>query len=233
MKKQTLVLFDIDGTLLKTPGAGRRAMTRAYSEVFGVENPFEGYSFQGKTDQGIFAETTKFWLHREPDAREMAEACRTYLEYLEEELQRCHNGIQVMPGIPQVLTELKQRGAGLGLATGNLREGARMKLSALGLWEFFSFGGFGCDAAHRGELTRMGIDRGRQRYGSDIPDPRVFIIGDSPLDIQAAHYNGVPCIAVLTGWSPREELEAHTPHAILPDLADHQVLLQVLGMNGL
>jgi len=231
MDEKRLVLFDIDGTLLRTPGAGRRAMTRAFFEVFGVEDPFAGYSFQGKTDRGIFIETAQQWLHRVPTEAELQDACGRYLSFLEPELEACRAEIQVMPGIPGLLEKLLAAGVGVGLATGNLHEGARLKLSAVNLWQYFSYGGFGSDHEHRGELTRKGIQRGRDLYGRDIPDSRVFVVGDSPLDVRAARYAGVPCVAVLTGWNTRDELVAENPAVLLEDLSQPPSFFRAVGLE--
>ncbi len=231
MDEKLLVLFDIDGTLLRTPGAGRRAMTRAFFEVFDVEDPFAGYSFQGKTDRGIFIETAQHRLNRTPSEEELQDTCRRYLSFLEPELDACRAEIRVMPGIPGLLQQLLDAGVGVGLATGNLYEGARLKLSAVNLWQYFSYGGFGSDHEHRGELTRKGIQRGRELYGPHIPDSRVFVVGDSPLDVRAARYAGVSCVAVLTGWNTRDELVAETPFALLDDLGQPQPFLRLMGLG--
>lgn len=229
MQAKRLILFDIDGTLLITPGAGRRSMDRTFEELFGVKNPFDGYNFMGKTDPGIWRDAARKWLGRDPSGEEVSAANQRYLEIFDDELARCREDIRLMPGIPRALEWLQEAGIPLGLATGNLEQGARMKLEAVGLWSFFRFGGYGSDAEHRGELTRRGIEKGRALFGA-VPDHQVYVVGDTPLDIEAARYCGVPCIAVPTGWHKEADLLAANPHVVLPDLTDRDRLWNALGL---
>lgn len=230
MPRPSLVLFDIDGTLVDTSGAGRRALVRAYEEVFGIPNAFAGYSFSGTTDLHIVR--TAFVRNRgiEPSAELIAQARQAYMERLVGEMAKgCAEGsVRVFPGIPQILDRLDLESVPLGLATGNFEEGAREKLTPVNLWHRFGFGGFGSDFEHRGELTRLGIERGLKLHQLPFQPERIWVVGDSPLDIQAARYAGVRVLAVATGIHPVEELEALNPDVALHDLSDTDAVWNLL-----
>jgi phosphoglycolate phosphatase-like HAD superfamily hydrolase len=220
---QPLVLFDIDGTLLHTTGAGIRALKRMFDTEFGCPDPFADYSFSGRTDPGILRDAFQRCFGRDPTPDEKDRAVASYLGFLDEELSG--SDVKVLPGVVPLLDRLVQEGIPTGLATGNVEAGARLKLSAAGILHYFRFGGYGSDAEHRGELTRTGIARGRALAGP-VPDELVVIVGDSPLDVSAARYAGVRCLAVMTGWTSREEMEAAAPDLLLDDLSD---LARVMG----
>ncbi len=220
-----LVLFDIDGTLLHTTGAGVKALKRMFFAEFDCPDPFADYSFSGRTDPGILRDAFQRCFGRDPTDAERDRAVASYLAFLDEELSR--SDVKVLPGVLPLLEHLAEAGIPTGLATGNVEEGARLKLSAAGILHYFKFGGFGSDAEHRGELTRTGIARGRALAGH-VPDERVVIVGDSPLDVAAARYAGVRCLAVMTGWTPREEMEAAGPDLLLDDLADLEAVIRFI-----
>jgi len=220
-----MVLFDIDGTLLHTTGAGVRALKRMFATEFDCPDPFDGYSFSGRTDPGILRDAFQRLYGRGPTSEETSRALGSYLRFLEDDLATCD--VKVLPGVGPLLERLAADGIPTGLATGNVEEGARLKLSAGGILHYFRFGGFGSDAEHRGELTRTGIARGRALAGP-VPDHSVFIVGDSPLDVSAARYAGVRCLAVMTGWTPREEMEAAGPDLLLDDLSDLPTVMRFL-----
>lgn len=229
-KLPTLVLIDIDGTLVHTGGAGRFALERMFTELFGVENAFDNYSFSGKTDQQIMADAFDLWFNREPKQEELQEARDRYLEQLVVCLEETAHLLKLCPGVPELLDALEERKVPTGLATGNLQEGSRHKLEAANLWHRFPFGGFGSDAIDRAELTTIGANRGRALAGYAVPDDRVFVIGDSDLDIDAARRSNFQSIAVATGWHSKEELQAENPDHLFEDLSDTAAVLAAMGL---
>lgn len=230
-RRPTLVLFDIDGTLVHTQGAGRRALEQMFHHLYGIKDAFKDYPFSGRTDQRIMADAFDKWFQRVPTAEELENARVNYLRFLDEDLAKVKDQIVVLPGIIEILEVLRRTGVPTGLATGNLEEGARRKLAAADLWDYFAFGGYGSDAIDRAELTAVGASRGRATVDYEIPDNRVFVVGDSPLDVDAAHRAGFISIAVLTGWSSRAEMEAGNPEIVMDDLGDTAALLAALNLT--
>jgi len=222
-----MVLFDIDGTLVHTQGAGRRAMIQAFADLFGIDNAFDGYHFSGRTDLAILRDAFIRHFNKPASDEDFARLRETYVGLLHKEVEATRDQFTVMPGIVEVLDRLRAAGIPLGLATGNLDLGARLKLEPVGLYDYFPFGGFGSDAIHRGELTAMGLEKGRKHAGVDIPSSSAFIVGDSPLDIQAARYAGAVSVGVLTGWNSRAEMGAENPDHLFDDLSDVDAVMQV------
>jgi phosphoglycolate phosphatase len=224
-----LVLFDIDGTLIDTGGAGMRALDRVFHELHGIPQAFAGYSFSGKVDLRILKDAFETHWQRDPLPAEI-DAVRTgYLQRLDEELARTPELYRIMPGVIELLEALRAHDIAIGLATGNLKEGAMRKLCVGNLQDYFPFGGFGSDHEHRGELTRIGILRARQQTGLDFASKDIFVIGDSPLDVRAARYNDATAIAVLTGWDPPEKLQEEQPDYLFDDLSDTETLLRIIA----
>ncbi len=222
-----LFLFDIDMTLIDTGGSGRRALEGAFSDLFGIENAFDGYHFQGKVDRAIFAEVygRNTGLVLEDDvARELG---RGYLVRLEEELAA--GPYRILPGVLDLLRLLEAReDCFLGLATGNLEAAAHMKLAWGGLDGYFLAGGYGSDSAFRATLTRLGIERlsaaARSLGGTppvgDARRRRVLVVGDTPADIAAAAANGVTSVAIATGGVAREDLADCGPDLLFDDMRE-------------
>jgi phosphoglycolate phosphatase len=225
-----LVLFDIDGTLIDTGGAGMRALDRVFEELYGKPDVFANYSFSGKVDRRILLDAFQQLWKREPTASETEAVRSGYLERLDEELANTPHLYKVLPGVRELLERLRTAGIPTGLATGNLAEGAERKLSLGNLWQYFPFGGYGSDHEHRGKLTRIGIERAQSHTGLDFAPEAVVIVGDSPLDIKAARYNNTRVIGVLTGWDPPETMVAAKPDLLLDDLSDTDAVMDfVLG----
>lgn len=224
-----LVLFDVDNTLLYSGGAGSLAMNRAFQEVFGIQDGFRNVEFSGRTDTAILRDAlVQHGLLRsfEESLERFKEA---YFQYLPRTLHEIKG--RVMPGVPELLAALEAQGhVGLGLATGNFRQGATMKLAHYGLARFFQDGGFGDDAEDRALLVEMAIQR---MTGSDpLPDGNrsVFIVGDTPLDIASASANGARALAVATGRHSLQELQAAGADLLFRDLSDTEaVLAAILG----
>ena len=226
-----LFLFDVDGTLVDAGGAGKRALSRMFEQMAGVPEAFRNYNFSGKTDQQIIRDAWQVWLSRDPTPEEVEQARRGYIALLLEEMARPGYRSRVLPGVRTLLETLRSLSVPTGLSTGNIEEGAHIKLAAVDLWHFFPFGGFGSDSADRAELTALGARRGRTLTGKNIPDHRVFVVGDSPLDVDAAHRAGFVSVAVMTGWSTRDEILAKRPEFLFDDLSDTPTLLDALDVK--
>jgi phosphoglycolate phosphatase-like HAD superfamily hydrolase len=214
-----LYLFDIDGTLLLSGGAGSRALDRVFLARYGIETAMAEVDLGGKTDPWILTDVISRRLGRPPHAGELDEVLAAYLPLLQEELQ--HSKFRLMPWVDEALDWLdEQRGVHLGLATGNVRIGARAKLERAGLWWRFAFGGFGCDSPERPVLVQRAIERGHDRAGARCADREVVVIGDTVHDISAARANGVRVIAVATGSVDRATLAAAEPDAVFDTLEE-------------
>jgi len=205
--RPTVLLFDIDGTLITSGGAGRRAMERAFEHHYGSRDVCQ-FRFDGMTDLQI-ARQALTALGIEPTSETMSESIRRYLTFLAEEIDRTHHAqYRLHEGVTDALRAARTRGHGIGLGTGNVHEGARLKLERVGVFEEFAFGGFGSDAEDRSELLRHGAERGAAHLGVARAACRVVVIGDTPKDIAAAAAIGAECIAVATGSFTVAELDA-------------------------
>jgi phosphoglycolate phosphatase len=214
-----LYLFDIDGTLLLSGGAGSRALDRVFLARYGIETAMAEVDLGGKTDHWILTDVLSRRLGRPPNAGEIDEVLAAYLPLLQEELQHSH--FRLMPWVDECLDWLdERRGVHLGLATGNVRIGARAKLERAGLWWRFAFGGFGCDSPERPTLVQRAIERGHERAGVRCPNQEVVVVGDTVHDITAARANGVRVVAVATGSVDRATLAASNPDAVFDTLEE-------------
>jgi phosphoglycolate phosphatase len=217
-----LYLFDIDGTLLLSGGGGMRALDRAFRDRFGIDGAMGSVLPGGKTDPIILEEIFALRLGRSPMAAELDEIITLYIPLLQVELVETPN-FQVMPSVVEALDFLAALDPAviLGLATGNVREAARLKLERAGLWPRFAVGGFGCDHRERGRLVARAIERAcaHVQVESLAPD-RIVVVGDTPFDIAAARACGVRAVAVATGRPTRDELLACEPDVVLDTLAE-------------
>ena len=217
-----LFLFDIDGTLVTARGAGRAAFNRALEEVFGTVGPAEaGYDFRGRTDLRILFDlmTAAGFTPEEIAAR--TGACFT--AYARELAAVIGDGqrVQVLPGVPALVRALAARDdAVVGLLTGNIEAGARIKLAPTGLWPLFRVGAFGSDDIDRRRLPAIACARACAAVGCEFPFDRVVILGDTPLDVDCARACGARAIAVATGFDPYDELQGCQPDLIFKDFAD-------------
>lgn len=223
-----VLLFDIDMTMVKTQGAGRAAMERAFAREFGIENATQGILFDGRTDRGIFFETLeRHGLGGEALISNYARFAEAYIELLPGWLVQKGGGV-VLPGVNDLLTALEAQDAVLGLATGNMRRGAAHKLGHFGLWERFAGGGFGDEHTVRADLVRAGIDELAALLNFE-PDPaNVIVLGDTPLDIEAAHAAGAKALGVATGRFTVEELKSSGAEFAVEDLSDTGAALAML-----
>jgi len=221
-----LFLFDVDKTLVDSRGAGSRAMNLAFAQLFGIDQGFAGIGFAGRTDTAIFRDAVGVHgLDGEFPAL-LARFQETYYSILPRALSEVQ--AHVLPGVREVLAGLQAApGAFLGLATGNFREAAHLKLEPFGLYDFFLAGGFADDSEDRAEVVAIAIERLAEASGG--PDPReVYVIGDTPLDIAAAEANGARSVAVATGFFSVDELTAAGAGLVFPDFSSWQAVLDAL-----
>jgi phosphoglycolate phosphatase-like HAD superfamily hydrolase len=224
-----LVLFDIDGTLLWTDGAGRRAVHDSLQEVFGVAVP-EGHEFDGKTDPQIVRELMQLaGLPRETIDARLPDALARYVQLLAVELQSEHRG-DVFPGVHALLDALEARDdVVLGLLTGNVHEGAAAKLKAVGIDRArFKIGAFGSDHADRPELPAIARARAHEAFGTLLPGSDVVVIGDTPADMSCGNGIGARAIGVATGRYSVDALRACSAAAVFSNLSDTDAVVRAI-----
>lgn len=225
-----LVLFDIDGTLLWTDGAGRRSMERALLTVFGSAGD-PAYRYDGKTDHQIAREQMRAaGVDEQTITSRMDDALDHYVEGLESELARTPDAARLCGGVPELLDALEARDdATLGLLTGNIERGARRKLRAVGIdFDRFRVNAFGCDHAERPQLPAVAQRRAREVMGVEMQGDRIVIIGDTPADIECGRALGVRAIGVATGRYGVDELSSHSPAAVFPTLEDTRAVVDAI-----
>jgi phosphoglycolate phosphatase len=220
MASLKLILFDIDGTLLDTGGAGARSWTWAFEHAFdrvGVD--IGKYSSAGMTDPVVARKTFTEAMGREPSAGELARLMSTYLSVLPDYVASSE-GYRVLPGVGELLPRLQEAGVLLGVTTGALEAGAHAKLGRARLNHFFLVGGYGSDSEERVELTTTAVKRAERLLGTSLDPRQVAVVGDTPLDISAAQGVGVVSIGVATGKYDLDELRAANPDYALGSLEE-------------
>lgn len=223
------LLFDIDGTLIRTHGAGKAAMEAALRRAFGVAHVNDTVPYSGRTDRAIGRDLLAAH-HLETTDENVRRLTDAYLAELPEQLARL--GGEVCPGVNQIVNSVHARtDVLLGLLTGNVRRGAAAKLTHFGLWHYFPFGGFGDDHFDRDDVARSAVRSAEAHHGRAIDPKSVWVIGDSPLDISCARAVGANVIAVATGWHTHTDLGTHKPDLLLHDLGDVTSLLQLWGLG--
>jgi phosphoglycolate phosphatase len=216
-------LFDIDGTLISSGGAGKAALEAALAEEFGVAHLIEKLQLSGRTDRAIIRDLFRLHVIEEtPD--NLRRLTAAYLRHLPASLRR--NGGRVLPGVAELLVRLADRKDVLvGLLTGNVRDGARVKLGYFGLHEHFTLGGYGDHHFDRDDVAREALAEVRLRLNGAADPAHIWVVGDTPLDVRCARAIGARAAAVATGWHSREELADHRPDVLLTDLSDPAPLL--------
>lgn len=224
-----LYLFDVDGTLVTARGAGRLALAHALQAVFGARGPVETYDFRGRTDLRIVWD-----LMRAADVPDgvieagLAECLAAYVAELDAVIGD-GVGVRLMPGIGEVVRALAGRDDALvGLLTGNIEGGARVKLRATGLWPVFRVGAFGGDDIDRRRLPAVACARAQALLAREFPFARVTIIGDTPLDVDCARACGARAVAVATGQHGPDELAACAPDHLFADFSDVEAAVATL-----
>lgn len=221
-----LLLFDIDGTLITSGGAGEQALKDAMSARFGVVEDLQGVSLAGSTDANIAVQLLR--RHGlDPEPENIAALLDEYLTHLPSRMTE-RNGF-LMPGIISLLEELHTKPeAVLGLLTGNVERGAKIKLTHYGVWHFFQFGAYADDHHDRNELGKFAQARALEKHGEEFPPERIYVIGDTPRDIECGRAIGAQTVAIATGQYSLEELLVHKPDHLFEDFSDTAAVLQVL-----
>lgn len=225
----TLVLWDIDGTLILSGGAGERALVTALHSLFGIRGSIEDIELAGRTDGWIARKVlAKFSV---PDtAPNVSRYLEGYLNALPHEL--ANSQARVLPGVPELVAALARRGdVAQGLLTGNLKRGAEIKLSHHRLWTHFAFGAFADDSETRNELGPHAVRRANHHHAVSFQADRIFVVGDTPHDITCGQIIGARTIGVATGRYTVEQLKQcrPAPTAVFADLSDTEKVLQVFG----
>ncbi len=214
-----LVLFDIDGTLIESGGAGVKAFAQTCAMEFRIPNGIEGLSFAGRTDPSIVRE---FFVRYEiePSVANFRRFFDCYVFWLDYMLE--HTTGRVLPGVRELIEELANHPAApaLGLLTGNIRLGAELKLSHFHLWGAFKTGGFGDDHENRDEIAAIARQRGCRFLKQELKGEEILVIGDTPLDIRCGKAIGAKVLAVATASYKEEQLEAHRPTWTVKDLRE-------------
>jgi phosphoglycolate phosphatase len=227
-RRPTVLLFDIDGTLIDSGGAGRRAMVHAFTKVHGRPDATTGFSFAGMTDKAILRRGLEA-ASVAVTAEAMEEILAAYLFRLEIELE-LSAAYRVLPGVEGLVPWLDEHDdIAVGLGTGNVKDGAFAKLRRGGIDHHFEFGGFGCDAEDRTELLRAGAVRGAELLEAPLEACRVVVIGDTPKDVAAAIGIGAACLGVGTGGSTPADLVALGAAWGVETLEDPQVRAVLRG----
>jgi phosphoglycolate phosphatase-like HAD superfamily hydrolase len=224
-----LLLFDVDGTLLTASGAGRRALEQAMREVYGTAGPIDAYDFRGGTDPQIIRDLLGgAGVSEAAIAAGEATVYRRYEALLEREIGDGRS-VTVYPGVRDLVQTLAAREDVLvGLLTGNIEAGARIKLRPTGLWPHFRLGAYGSDHADRTCLPPVAAERAEKLVGRAFGGADTVIIGDTPRDIGCARAFGAKAIAVATGWHTVQDLTAYRPDHVLTDLSDQARVLAAM-----
>ncbi|MFN2316506.1 MAG: HAD family hydrolase [Gemmatimonadales bacterium] len=226
-----LVLFDIDGTLLLSAGAGRRAIMAAMEDLLPAGQDYQQVRFDGKTDPQIVAELLAAAGDAEPDnPATIGRVLDRYVALLERELSAGERRAELLRGVADLLDALERESSVmLGLLTGNVVPGAHLKLRAAGLDPGrFRVGAYGSDSHHRPDLPPIATRRAADLLGHEPEGDRVVIIGDTPADVTCGAGIGARAIAVATGAYPIEELEAYLPWRAFPDLGNTDAVVEAI-----
>ena len=226
MQAPLLLLWDIDGTLIHSGGAGERALVRATKVVLDVELDLREIDWAGRTDRRI-AEMILEHLSRPVTGETTQALIETYLDLLPEELSARRGTI--LPGVAAILEHVKgSEHFAQGLLTGNMEQGARAKLSHYGIWRYFPFGAFADDSVRRNELGPHALRKASAHHGTTFVPEETYVIGDTPHDIACGKAVGARTITVATGKYSVESLREHHPTALFTDFGDTDAFLAVL-----
>jgi phosphoglycolate phosphatase len=212
-----LVLFDVDGTLIHTGGAGKNAFARTFAAAFNAHDSVHKVNFGGRTDTSLAREL--FGIHGIPATPENFGRFFAYYAFWLDHLMAQSNG-DACHGVREFIHDLQALPEPplLGLLTGNIRLGAEIKLRCYGLWQLFETGGFADDSEDRNQIAAAAFERGRRLLGKNLRPEEILVVGDTPHDIRCGKHIGAKVLAVATGGAKLEELKKHTPHWAVEDL---------------
>ncbi len=219
MTGPVVVLFDIDETLVHTGGSGARSWAWAFDQLYGIPADIGAHTSAGETDPQVGRKTFRGVLERDPSPAEMNRIYAKYLWHLSHDIWTS-TGYRVLPGAEDLLGRLGDAGAILGLISGAMEGAARTKLEPGKLGRYFVFGSYGSDSPDRTELTRLGIAKAARLHGRDLHHDEVYVVGDTPRDIDAAHAAGATAIGVASGHYSVDELAAAAPDHVLGALTE-------------
>jgi phosphoglycolate phosphatase-like HAD superfamily hydrolase len=220
MTEPQAVLFDIDGTLISTGGAGARSWRYAFDELYGIPADIGEFTDAGMTDPTVARLTFKAAVGHDPTPRELATVMAAYLDRIPYEVEHSEK-YRVLDGAAELLRVLgREKGVLLGITSGAVEAAAHIKLSRAGFNRYFPFGGYGSDSADRIELTQRALERGAMLLGEALDPKQVLVVGDTPKDLDAAHGAGCVAVGVATGHYSREQLEEAGADIVLDSLRD-------------
>jgi phosphoglycolate phosphatase len=213
------LLFDIDGTLISTGGAGAASWRLAFDELYGIPADIGKFTDAGMTDSQVARRTFEAVIGHSPSRKELSVLLERRLNHLYETVADS-TGYRVLPGVEKLLPGLLERGYLLGLVTGNGEAAAHIKLHRARLNRFFSFGGYGSDSDDRSELTKRALERAALVFGEPIQPNQCLAVGDTPLDVTAAHGAGIECVGVASGHFTVEQLREARADYVLGSLEE-------------
>lgn len=223
-----LLLFDIDGTLLLSGGAGKRALNRAFKESFGADDGFDSIPVAGRTDELIFKDALER-SGKTATASSRSEFFSRYYKYLEQEIVHPGRNKGLMPGVRLLLERLSPlSNVVIGLLTGNFAAAAKIKLQYFGIWDYFVFGAYGDDAPVRDDLVPIAVSRARASDVVIASDVEAIVVGDTPLDVRCAIAGGARSVAVCTGSYGEYELREAGADSVLRDLTDSERFVRLI-----
>jgi phosphoglycolate phosphatase len=213
------ILFDIDGTLITTGGAGAASWRLAFDELYGIPADIGTFTDAGMTDPEVGRKTFAAVLHRKPERGEFARLMERRLHYLYRTVAESE-GYRVLEGVEELLPRLLHGGYLLGLVTGNLEAAAHIKLHRARLNRFFSYGGYGSDSTDRAEVTRIALRRGSLVNGEELGPEQCVVVGDTPHDVNASHAASVACVGVASHHFNADQLRAAGADWVVDSLED-------------
>jgi phosphoglycolate phosphatase len=219
MDRPIAILFDIDGTLITTGGAGAVAWRLAFDELYGIPADIGLFSDAGMTDPEVGRRTFAAVIGHDPEPRELARVMAMRLKHLPQAVAES-KGYRVLDGVEELLPRLVHDGYLLGLTTGGTDSAAHIKLARANLARWFTFGGYGSDSTDRTELTQKAIERAGMLLGMELDPQSALVVGDTPLDIAAAHGAGAIGVGVASGHFTAEQLRDAGAHSVLESLRE-------------
>ncbi|MGH9297825.1 MAG: HAD family hydrolase [Acidimicrobiales bacterium] len=217
--KRLAILFDIDGTLIISGGAGAASWRMAFDELYGIPADIGAFTDTGMTDPEVGRQTFEAVLHREPSRKEFTKLLERRLHYLYQTVAESKE-YRVLDGVEELLPRLLDEGYLLGVVTGNLEPAAHIKLHRAKLNRYFSFGGYGSDSTDRGELTRVALSRASLVYGEKVSPEDCLVVGDTPHDAEGAHAAGIDCVGVASHNFDAEQLRAGGADYVIESLEE-------------